>query len=425
MSEIVRQATESLSQQLREYAESKRLDDPPAALLDKLSIQATRRTITSHIAKMVHPATKASSLFIKPSALPPTDALGTHALNDNSLPKDTEGDAATLSVHKLLVDCEAGGRSFLERLVDNPDDPTVAGAIRAIAGDAAPSILDRLRGMARPVPPARTDQYLKQVLWPVTGGHDEEDYVVLSTLKPASLEQAIQNALAEERFSEAAKAAREARKARRHHPRPIKHFPRLCTIQVGGANAQNVSYGNAKRRGRNTLFPALPPTWRPTDLRPLLGVSSAFKVFGRRPSVKRCLDTLAGALKSRKNTVGIRRRRDLAVREIIDELLWFAEAHRSLPSGWSRDSQCQLPTHERIWLDPDSYEEGRRPSIDRLLDEPGPMSVPVWAAELADHFALWLNQSLKLEKIATSDSSHDHWRKLLERETRGLREVLS
>ena len=344
----------------------------------------------THSLKPIHPDAKGSSLFCEPAAMTTRAELGTHVLGA-SFDADVVGNAAALDVYKFLK-LEYQGQSLLSLAKQTDldlgaalaDNPTEAGNwMAAFAGLA----------QARGTPSSHTQA--KQLYWPVGNNpHSDDDYHLLAPLYPTSLVHRVYQTVQDDRFGDAAKAAREARKAGAQHERPVREYPQLAIQNLGGTKPQNISQLNSERRGDNLLLASVPPVWQSADVRPLFGVDSAFKAFRWRPGVRTLVSRLRSFLESDPTSNrDTRTHRDELVEDLLDELLQFAAGLQALAPGWTADTRCDLPSSHMAWLDP----EGSDAPTDDLIDL------------LASDFARWLNHQLR-EPLPMGTSEYQHWR---------------
>lgn len=356
--------------------------------------------MATHIVKGIHPDPKvkeATNLNVDPSALPDLILVGSHVLG-KSLAVDATGNGAfnkKISEVFLLLQTRFGEECILDML-KRGDNDTVA-ALSDNATEAV-EIANKLATIdADRCPPPASHTLSKQIYWPVgPDPHDDTGYHLLAPLYPTSLVHRVYQTLQDDRFGEAAKAARAARKAGEWHERPVRDYPDLAVQKLGGTKPQNISQLNSERRGDNCLLASLPPVWRSTTIRPLFRVESLFKVYGYRREVRALTGDLRRFLEGdparNKET---RVRRDTLVDALLDELIQFTAEVHTLDPGWSTDPQCELPPAHRAWLDPDATETHPDDVIDRL----------------ASDFSHWLNARLR-EPLPLGDPEYFYWCKL-------------
>lgn len=370
----------------------------PANWLEDAARRAGQIQAVTHSLKPVHPDAKGTTLYSPPGGLQTIELVGTHCLGD-SFAGDVVGNAAALDVYKFLK-LSLAGRSFLELAcaadvelaVALSDDPAKAGGwMQAFASLTEP------RGQLA------SHTLAKQLYWQ-TGNdpHDDASYHLLSPLYASSLAHRVFEVLQDDRFSEAAKAARDARKANAFNERSVHEYPQLAIQQLGGTKPQNISQLNSERRGNNSLLASLPPVWRSVDLKPLLNTESMFPSFSRRPEVRASLKALLAFLKTDPTrNLATRITRASMVNELIDAFLQFTAELQTLEPGWSQASQCRLSDAECRWLDPEGVAQ-----TDAELERPAPTDV---AERISAAFANWLNARLR-DPLPTGDPEFLAWR---------------
>lgn len=373
----------------------------PAVWLEDAARRAGQIQAVTHSLKPVHPDAKGTNLYCPPSTLPALDVVGSHCLG-SSFAGDVVGNAAALDVYKFLK-LEHAGSTLLELCVSEDaslaaalsDDPVQAQAwMQAFAGLVAP------RGRVA------SHTLAKQLYWQ-TGDDplDDAGFHLLAPLYASSLAHRVFETLQDDRFSDAAKAAREAKKSNTHSERPVREYPQLAMQQLGGTKPQNISQLNSERRGNNSLLASLPPVWRSVDLQPLLRTDSMFHRYGRRPEVRKCAKDLREFLLADPHpTMETRAKRAAWVEQLTDAFLQFSAELRSLEPGWSQTPACQLGDAEARWLDPEGVA-----ATDAELGRAPPTDLP---ERISAAFANWLNAQLR-NPLPMGDPEFLAWRKAM------------
>jgi len=393
---------EFLKQRLDSKLEKLKDDDPhraelhaqfaPPTWLDDAARRVAQIQAVTHSLKPIHPDAKGSSLYREPASLAPLDEVGSHHLG-REFDTDVVGNAAALDVYKFLK-LSHEGQSLLDLCVARDADLAAALSDNPTQAQAW---MAAFAGLADPRGKLSSHTNAKQIYWPVADDrHDDDGYHLLAPLYPTSLVHHLYKIIQEDRFSDDAKAARAARKAAEHHGRPVRDYPNLAIQKLGGTKPQNISQLNSERRGDNLLLASLPPLWQSAPVRPLLGVDSLFKRFGRAKEVQRLVREFRRYLESDPaRNEATRKRVQQQVEALLDELLQFTAEIHTLAPGWSAAAECDLPATHRRWLDPDSD--------DALVDDT--------AALIAADFAPWLNAQLR-EPLPMGDPEFLQWRKL-------------
>lgn len=364
--------------------------DPPVWLEDAARRVSQIQAVT-HSLKPTHPDAKGTNLYCAPASLATLSLVGSHCLGDD-FAGDVVGNAAALDVYKFLK-LEHEEQSLLDLMLAG--DPDVAAALSDDPGQAAEWVqafcsLVQARGQVA------SHGLAKQVYWLV--GEDplnDEDFHLLAPLYATSLAHRVHATIQDDRFSEAAKAARQARRDKQFHERPTRDYPNLAVQKLGGTKPQNVSQLNSERGGNNYLLASLPPVWQTRDLAPLLRSESLFKRFERQDGVWRCVKALRDYLESDPaKTMATRDMRDELAAELVSHFVLFGAAFRSLPEGWSNDPECHLHPAEKTWVDAGA-----------AINRPGD-----WADVLAGRYANWLNGQLSSkQRLHMGDPEFQHW----------------
>ena len=370
----------------------------PAIWLEDAARRAGQIQAVTHSLKPVHPDAKGTSLYCPPDTLTACDVVGSHCLGDN-FAGDVVGNAAALDVYKFLKLAHEG-RSLLALCVAEDE-----GLAAALSDDSAQAKAWMQAFAALVVPRGRVASHTlaRQLYWQ-TGDDplDDASFHLLAPLYASSLAHRVFETLQDDRFSDAAKAAREAKKTNTFSERPVREYPQLAVQQLGGTKPQNISQLNSERRGNNSLLASLPPVWRSADLQPLLGTESMFHRYGRRPDVRQNVKALLTFLKTDpKRNLATRGKRAAWVHLLIDEFLQFTAELRNLEPGWSQTSACHLGDAEARWLDPEGVA-----ATDAALDRVPPNDIP---ERISAAFANWLNAQLR-DPLPMGDAEFLAWR---------------
>ncbi|MFZ2392264.1 type I-F CRISPR-associated protein Csy1 [Rhodoferax sp.] len=397
-----------LSERLESKLEKLDPDDPkrdelrkqfiPATWLEDAARRAAQIQAVTHSLKPVHPDAKGTNLYSPPGTLAAIELVGSHCLGE-AFAGDVVGNAAALDVYKFLKQMHEG-RSLLALSVE--EDADLAAALSDDPAQAQ-AWLQAFATLTEPRGRVTSHTLAKQLYWQT--GDDvqaNESYHLLSPLYASSLAHRVYETLQDDRFSEAAKAARDARKANTFSERPVHEYPQMAVQQLGGTKPQNISQLNSERRGNNCLLASLPPVWRSTDLKPLLNTDSMFHRYSRRPEVRQAVKALLAFLKTDPTrNVATRSKRAAWVNLLIDEFLQFTAELRSLEPGWSQTPQCKLTESECRWLDDDGVK-----ATDAELDRAPPTDIP---ERISAAFANWLNAQLR-PPLPMGDPEFLEWR---------------
>lgn len=383
-----------LSERLESKLEKLDPDDPkrdelrkqfiPATWLEDAARRAAQIQAVTHSLKPVHPDAKGTNLYSPPSTLATIELVGSHCLGD-AFAGDVVGNAAALDVYKFLKQTHEG-RSLLALSVEGDADWAAA---LSDDPEQAQAWLQAFASLTEPRGRVTSDTLAKQLYWQ-TGDDVQADssYHLLTPLYASSLAHRVYETLQDDRFSEAAKAARDARKANTFSERPVHEYPQMAVQQLGGTKPQNISQLNSERRGNNCLLASLPPVWRSMDLKPLNNTDSMFHRYSRRPEVRQSIKALLAFLKTDPaRNEATRSKRAAWINLLIDEFLQFTAELRSLEPGWSQTPQCKLTESECRWLDAEGVAV-----TDAELDRSPPTDIP---ERISAAFANWFNAQLR------------------------------
>lgn len=364
----------------------------------------------THVLKATHPDARGSSLHVRPSQLPAHAEIGSHVLGEN-FAEDIVGNAAALDVFKFLK-LEVDGRRLLDWMQqDDADLLRALHADAAVAAGWASAFCGLVRGATQPA----SHEKGKQVYWLV--GDDAADDAAFHLLQPlfsSSLAHAVHADIQDARFGDANKEARQAFRARQPFDGVYRDYRGLVMRKLGGTKPQNISQLNSERGGINYLLASLPPPHWDREERPaLLNLDSALERFSWFEGVRPLVRTLTAFLASDPPANAETRNRREAIEQALGAqlILYAASVHGRLEPGWSRDPDCRLPRHEKLWLDP---ERTLLPLREDHEDEDQEFNARYqwgdWADDVAADFARWVNQQLREAGIVeVGDAEYRHW----------------
>ena len=363
--------------------------------LSSAANRVTEIQMVTHSLKPLHSKAKATNLFRPPSELPISSFVSTSCLGD-TYTIDVVGNAARLDVYAFLK-LQFEDKSLLDLACSADTDLSVALSKDPIQ---AQQWMQAFAGLLLPRGKLSSEYRAKQLFWMVgCNANDDQSFHLLAPLYPTSLVQRIYLQIQDDRFSENAKAARAARKEGAPHAQTVHKYSNLAIQKIGGSNTQNVSQLNNERRGCNYLLSSIPPSWKSTDVRPLFGVNSLFKVFGSRREVQHQVRALRRFLEIKPpSNLATRHKVNGWVNDLIDELLQFRASLQLLPPGWSSSINCSLTLAQRVWLDPVVVDRGTT-VVDDAPDR------------VAEDFARWLNMQLR-DPLPMGDPEFFHWGRL-------------
>ena len=410
LSERLQAKLDKLKDATEEERQAVRDNHRPETWIADAACRVSQIQQVSHGLKFTHPDARGSQVYSHGNPAAGDRLIGTHILKGYALP-DVVGNAAALDVYKFLR-LELDGKTLLARAVAS--DPALLAALTDDEEQARTWMAAFAQLVSTKGDPA-SHALAKQVYWPLNDG----EYHLLSPLFPSSLVHRVWTTLRQDRFSDAAKAAREARRNRQPHPDEVHDYPDFAIQKFGGTKPQNISQLNSERYGEAYLLAAVPPNWRSDPVRLPLRIESVFGPwFGRRRRVFELARILKDFLQKVQdvNNIAIRRKRAELVDLIRDEALQFAAELHEQPLGWSRDSDCRLNVDERYWLDPWRALEDEAFATARAAVD--------WRAAICSRFGNWLNARLDAERTPMGEAEHQEWRAVLDSRLRLMHEEL-
>ncbi|MFC4819557.1 type I-F CRISPR-associated protein Csy1 [Dokdonella ginsengisoli] len=369
----------------------------------------------THVLKATHPDARGSSLHVRPDTLPRHAEIGSHVLGAD-FAEDVVGNAAALDVYKLLK-LEVDGRRLLDWMQDGDTD--LRSALHADSTLAA-DWMAAFGGLVRTDAALGSHEAAKQVYWLAEGEPtDDAGYHLLQPMFSSSLAQAAHAEIQEARFGEENKIARQAFRGRDAHESAYRDYRNLVARKLGGTKPQNISQLNSERGGINYLLASLPPSWDVEHPQKLLRIGSAMERLtwfkGVRGNVRRLAEFLLGDPPANDRTRETRRRIE---QELGTQLaLYAAETWARFEPGWTRDEQCTLPLHQKIWLDPGRTEEIAQDPLDPAhsdddRDFHAAFVFGNWPDQVAGDFANWVNERLREAGLTNvGDAEYGHWAK--------------
>ncbi len=368
--------------------------------------RAPKIQLATHILKATHPSARGTNVNAPPAKLPQHDVVGTHSLRADYVVDAAVADAKVLDVYGFLRNIELEGQTLLDLMLAGD-----AEVLAALSDDRteAQAWATAFTGIAAPRDKPASHTQAKQLCWLV--GEDPRDdagYHLLAPLYASSLAHRVFTTVNEDRFGEAAKAARQARRDGEYSDTVVHEYPHLAVQKLGGTKPQNISQLNSERGGSNYLLASLPPLWVSPSVTPPLRTDTVLRRFARRERVRaRTADLRRFVESDPPENQSTRDKRDALVLDIVEELFLMEMELLQLDAGWSASPECRLPEAETCWLDP------QRPEHDEAFAQM--RASTDWPTELCGRFAAWLNASLN-GKLMMDDAVHDHWYELLQEE---------
>jgi CRISPR-associated protein Csy1 len=363
--------------------------------------------LASHTLKAIHPDARGTNLYVDTPVCTDAHLLGTHSLQAQRA-DDVVGNAAVLDVFKFLK-LQHQGQSVLARLTQQ-DSATLS----ALSDDAAQATqwAQAFAAIVEGQSDAASHTLAKQLYFPLVEG----GYHLLAPLFPTALVHGVHLRLQEDRFSDAAKAARTAKRSQQAHPHGFCDYPDMAVRNMGGSKPQNISQLNSERGGANHLLASVPPVWKDQGTQAPLRVNSVFDkrgVIGRDRTVyfiAKALRPFLVSVVDVDNSKSIRNKRAELVQAIIDRVLDIATALQCLPAGWSADPACTLSWAQKQWLDVNALEAAQEAHTQSQDDTLAAPQATEWRERVAEDFARWLNAIISTDKTPMGQVEFLEWK---------------
>tara|TARA_R110002167_G_scaffold366359_1_gene595141 strand:+ start:5015 stop:6370 length:1356 start_codon:yes stop_codon:yes gene_type:complete len=392
----------ALNLQLPEQRREEELRYLPVNWLTDAARRAGQIQLVTHAQKFTHSDAKGSSLYapcgqnssfvLANETLISTASLGSAAI-------DIVGNAAALDVGKLLQ-LEDGGKTLIEHIREGDSSPLQPFA------ESSEQLQSWIKGFQQALESKEFSSHTlsKQLFYPIGDGQ----YHLLAPLFASSLAQSVHLRIASSRYSEGAKNARDAKKKLRFFESPVLDYPNIAVQHFGGTKPQNISQLNSVRGGKSLLISCSPPRWQsqtrpPLQIKNIIDGPYSYRVRRLIWELKEYLLSQVG----KSSTLAVRQQRAERIDQLIDELILLGAEIQTLdyPAGWSASDDCQLPLHQRLWLDPGRAAE----------DEPfaHARDKKDWIEQVARDFSIWLNRQLEHDKLAFGAVEHREWKHLM------------
>ncbi|MGD7069556.1 type I-F CRISPR-associated protein Csy1 [Acetobacter sp. AAB5] len=369
----------------------------------KAATDAYAIQFATHVAKITHSSSQASSIYAPPDTLSHCDAVARNALGEN-FPEDASAQNAAALYVVAFLNLKVEGKRLLNYVMSA--DTALRDAL-AQTNEQGDEMMEAFASVVAPPKTLRVDTLMKQVLW-LTGNDpvEDQDFIVLAPLACSSLMHKLYTSVQSANFSEESKEARKARREGKPSDHPCIFYHDVVEWHVGGANPQNVSPLNSARRGISYLLSSLPPKWKARSVPDLRGRDSAVPIFIRSHRVCDIVKELATFLKTRPApNLETRKRREIFEDDLCQALAEFTESVRAYEgSGWTEAVDCRLSWAEKVWLDPGF--------VDGDIHEAGWHDR--WVDEVSTRIANALNAALaKQGVVGMGDVEFMHWYRVL------------
>ncbi|MWP48992.1 MULTISPECIES: type I-F CRISPR-associated protein Csy1 [unclassified Gilliamella] len=364
--------------------------------------------IATHIAKGVHPSSKACNANYNTQIKPNNLNNLVSSATVNTLPFDASG-AAALDIFGFLNQVVKNDITILQLIINN--HPAVQEALSDDKNKSALYLENFKQLLKDNWSDAQASELNKQFFWPNSEetylSQHENNYRLLIPLHPSALCHLVYQKV-QTRFSEENKNARELRRKKDVEHQPYISFHDLAVVKLGGSNAQNASQLIGSQMGRNFLLPSMPPKFQESQFP---SISKHQKTIFNNTLQYFCrfgFKLLFDMVKAPKNIVEERDDRKDAFAVILSLLLKFARhIQTTQPAGWSRD--YSLNFNEKLWLDP------QRAQLENEEDFKKQYEQGDWQQSLEKLFATWVQTILKEKfkniKQQFADPEFSEWRR--------------
>jgi CRISPR-associated protein Csy1 len=364
--------------------------------------------IATHIAKGVHPSSKACNANYNTQIKPNNLNNLVSSATVNTLPFDASG-AAALDIFGLLNQVVKNDITILQLIINN--HPAVQ---EALSDDKNKSTLylENFQQLLRDNwSDTQASELNKQIFWPNSEetylSQHENNYRLLIPLHPSALCHLVYQKV-QTRFSEENKNARELRKKKDVEYQSYFSFHDLAVVKLGGSNAQNASQLIGSQMGRNFLLPSMPPKFQKSQFPSISKQQETIFNNALQYFCRFGFKLLFDMVESPKNIVEERDDRKDAFTVILSLLLKFARhIQTTQPAGWSRD--YSLNFNEKLWLDPQRAQLENEEEFKKLYEQGD------WQQSLEKRFATWVQNALKEKfknfKQQFADPEFSEWRR--------------
>ncbi|NUE96599.1 type I-F CRISPR-associated protein Csy1 [Gilliamella sp. ESL0232] len=364
--------------------------------------------IATHIAKGVHPSSKACNANYNTQIKPNNLNNLVSSATVNSLPFDASG-AAALDIFGLLNQVVKNDITILQLIINN--HPAVQEALSDDKNKSALYLENFKQLLKDNWSDAQASELNKQFFWPNSEetylSQHENNYRLLIPLHPSALCHLVYQKI-QSRFSDENKNARELRRKKDVEYQPYFSFHDLAVVKLGGSNAQNASQLIGSQMGRNFLLPSMPPIFQKSQFPSISKQQETIFNNALQYFCRFGFKLLFDMVEAPKNIVEERDDRKDAFAVILSLLLKFARyIQTTQPAGWSRD--YSLSFNEKLWLDPQRAQLENEEDFEKQYEQGD------WQQSLEKLFATWVQNALKEKfknfKQQFADPEFSEWRR--------------
>ena len=251
---------------------------------------------------------------------------------------DATTNAAYLPILKFLELNLSDGRRLIDHLIDNTE--LAVGLLKQcdnpeqVRDQLLMSVSDRNGSVHS------TSSHLPQVYFPV-----DDDYHLLTVLRPSSLLYEVKKRINAHHYSDAAKEAKDARFSKNVGADHIE-VRELTGIGFGGTQPQNVSNLNSRHAGVAYLLDSTPPVIALTE-RVRIPKNDFFRENCAIPSF--LLRSFHNMALANRYVTGVEDWRDDVLKSIFEKVICEVYSLRDQDALWS--ATTDLPLHQKVVLD--------------------------------------------------------------------------
>ena len=337
-----------------------RLDDV-CKTIDRLSSESRHGAIVSHPAKMTNPECR----FPKVLASSNSSSDGFIRTGNSDAAFDMHVNAVNLKVFKF-ISLVYRQQPLLKYIKDqnNRVFSQLFGVSEAVAKTWTTNFAKCLANEDN-----RTNQYIKQIYFPLLDVVDQTKYHLLSILTSSGLVFALKDKI--DNINDRDPTAYLGKKLRQENKYSIEGFSTISNLTVtkcGGEHPKNISALNNKNQSYY-LLESLPPTLTKLDVR--FPKENFFRESFSIYEYRDVFYALHKLFKTDYNNVRIREGRDYRMQDLMDRIIDKMWAVRVASSEAKRLEQTQLKPHQKIWLFEEfrRIREGENEWLDKLCNE--------------------------------------------------------
>lgn len=373
--------------------------------IEKISVNP-KLYFSTHPCKFSHPSAETTPIIAESKDNPYGYLTGTSIHSQ----LDVFGNGALISLSRFLAIVLSDNQTVFEHI--QAGSPLIQAFFKAQNLDFA-DIQEKVLAIPKTIKTKQTDQFVKQVYFPIGNG----EYHLLSLLTPSGLIAQLKQHIDEMKFSQETKNAKECRRENKYHETGFSEIYSLAVMVYGGNHPHNITAINrditkTEKKGNKSihtgpyLLPSMPPDFLQRKVR--LPKNDFFtqsiypKMFASQ------IKELTRLFKADVNNKKIRQGIENIMKYWVNEILFEAYKIRQYQIAWTQSEYYQeLTLTQKIWLD-DFYQEKRDDEwLNNISEEIARYVINTYLSTnerqlvLGDTELLWLKQ-LTLEQAKSS-----------------------